>query len=70
MEEEQSGSQNRSLRDSGIDFEKIGLCSFDHCAYLAIVEERFGPGCGGLMYTIGGKLAGYTARDAIDGLKI
>ena len=41
MEEEQSGSQNRSLRDSGIDFEKVGLCTVDHCADLAVVEERF-----------------------------
>ena len=57
---QQSGSQNRSPRYSGIDFENVGLCTVDHCANLAIVEERFGPGCGGLMYTLGRKLASYT----------
>ena len=60
MEEEESGSQNRSLRDPGIDFEKFGLCTVDHCADLVVVEERFGPDCGRLVYTIRGKLAGYT----------
>ena len=60
MEVEQSGSQNKTLKGSGIDFEKLGLCTVDHCADLAVVEERFGPDCGRLMYTIGGKLAGYT----------
>ena len=60
MEEKQSGSQNRSLRDSGIDFEKFGLCTVDHCANLAVVEEKFGTDCGRLMYIIGRKLAGYT----------
>ena len=43
VKENQSGSQNRSLRDSGIDFEKVGQCAVNHCMDLAVIEERFGP---------------------------
>ena len=37
MEEKQSGSQYRSLRDSCIDFEIVGLCTINHCTDLAVV---------------------------------
>ena len=45
VEEKQSESQNRFLRDSCIDFEIVRPCTVDHCTDLAVVKVGLGPHC-------------------------